>query len=122
MIYNRKISQLKPLSDSEKIYAEMLFDVYVLKKWHYAGGNYGHHLKFFEIISKYDNNIYNFKEDTTCCYICQSHLHSRHVYYIKNYKNNKIQIIGKCCYWRYDSNKISPILLLHTKKCKQKTD
>jgi hypothetical protein len=120
MIRNRKISQLETLSEHEIKHAELLFDLYIVKKWYYVGGNHEHHLRHFEILCKDTQHPSRSKEDQSC-YLCQRNINPYRIYYIKNYEKDDIQKIGRCCYWMYDINKPYPVLPKYWRQ-KQKTD
>lgn len=100
MIRNRKTPPpLETLSDGEWKHAELVFRLYVLKKWYYVGGNHGPHLKCFTILCT--NQPIPKREDS--CYLCQTPMNPRRAYYIKkNTNEGEIQQIGRCCYGQYD--------------------
>jgi hypothetical protein len=120
MIRNRNAPvPLPTLSYSERECAERRFDLYVRKKWHYVGGNHGEHWTHFTILCK--NHPIPKREDS--CYLCQRPMNPRRIYYIKRYeKENRIQQIGKCCYWMYDRfHEKEPFLYPH-ERVKQKME
>ena len=99
MIRNRKIPPpLETLSDAEWKHAELVFRLYVRKKWYYVGGNHGEHWRLFTILCA--NHPVPKREDS--CYLCQRPMNPRCIYYMKQYeKENGIQQIGRCCYGMY---------------------
>ncbi len=91
---NRKDIKIK--GDSKvKEFNEMLFDIYVKRRWFYIGGNFGNHLLYYNIYNK-GSKLSSVDIDSCVCYLCQRELSIRDkMFYITDYRKKKV--IGKCC-------------------------
>lgn len=120
MLRNRKTPPpLDTLSENEWKHAELVFDLYIVKKWYYVGGNHDSHWKYFTILCK--NQAIPKREDL--CDLCQRPMNPYRIYYIKQYDNdNGIKQIGRCCYWRYDIVRERQRVMYSFQRVKQKMD
>lgn len=119
---NRNCKDIQDNFIKEKETQELLFDLYINKKYYYCGGNSGKHLRYFRCIflnkktPKYPDDAY--------CYVCGRSLLSKtfkdeldeddiffsepsrifYIYdirHISNCDNYNIYIIGRCCLNRF---------------------